>query len=101
MLNLSYTDKSEVMSIIFRPYAVRSNEYTSSYKNIPILVYDEYKEFIDFTTFRGVFRGVRRIGDNSTRRINADSVDIYELDIVTINSNRMNRMEYLKGLVAV
>lgn len=110
MQNLSYSDKFTIMSIIFAPYKVRGNEYTSKYKNIPIEVYNKYKEFIDYTAFVARFRGkvnykdiplrnggVYRQYDASVRKVNAKRVDIYEIPLYHVSNKRQNREEYLNG----
>jgi hypothetical protein len=106
---LSYSDKSQVMSILFAPYKVTGG-FTCTYKNVPIALYEKYKEFIDFTAFRGMFRGKRafktimtRSGhvykqyDAFTRKVNATRVDIYPLNDYKVRSNRIERETFLKA----
>ena len=108
-MSLSYSDKFEVMSILFKPYKVESG-YTSVYKNIPLDVYEKYKQFFDYTRFRVMFRGklnykelkllnggIYRQYDASVRKVNAKRVDVYQLTDNQIALNRALREEYLNN----
>lgn len=108
---MDYTDKSKIMEILFKDYTVRGNEYRCKYKNVPIELYEKYKQFIDFTAFYGVFRGKRNFSkglnrktgnmvkyyESSTRKVNAERVDIYPHYDSAVVHNRLERETFLKA----
>ena len=107
---MSYSDKQKMMEVLFKQYEVTG--YACTYKNVPIALYEEYKQFIDFTAYYGVFRGKRNFRyrqnrvtgklykdyDSSTRKCNAVRVDLYKNDEHGTMWNRVVRQAFLKGV---
>ena len=95
---LSYADKEVVMDALFAKYQTQGN-FRSKYKAVPITMYEQIKDFIDFTKYYVMFRGPRpNIGQNSTRKRDAHSFDVYQRDARTVREIRIEREAFQRGV---
>jgi hypothetical protein len=72
--------------------------FRSTYKAVPIALYEEMKQFIDFTKYYVCFRGPRFNGSYSTRKRDAHSFDVYERDARKVCEIRIERDAFQRGV---
>ena len=98
MKPFSYEEKEAVMKAVFANYKAPDG-FRSSYKSVPIDGYEIIKRFIDFTKYFVMFRGPRPSRyQNSTRKCDAHSFDVYERDARTVRLLRVEREAFQRGV---
>ena len=97
-MNLTYEQKEVVMQQMFANYKSPAG-FRSTYKAVPITSYEMIKQFIDFTKYYVMFRGPRPSRyQNSTRKRDAHSFDVYQRDARTVNNIRIEREAFYRGV---
>jgi hypothetical protein len=74
---MNYRLKENAMRQALENYPSPSN-FRSTYKAVPIALYEEIKQSIDFTKYYVCFRGPRFNGSYSTRKRDAKAFDVYQ-----------------------
>lgn len=98
MKQFSYEEKEAVMKAIFANH-ISPAGFRSSYKAVPIGNYEVIKQFIDFTKYFVMFRGPRPSRyQNSTRKRDAHSFDVYQRDARTVRLIRVEREAFQRGV---
>jgi hypothetical protein len=72
--------------------------FRSTYKAVPIALYEEVKRFIDFTKYYVCFRGPRFNGSYSTRKRDAKAFDVYQRSFRDMQLLRTEREAFLRGV---
>ena len=72
--------------------------FRSTYKAVPIALYEEMKRFIDFTKYYVCFRGPRFNGSYSTRKRNAYAFDVYQRSDRDTMIIRTEREAFFRGV---
>jgi hypothetical protein len=72
--------------------------FRSTYKAVPIALYEEVKRFIDFTKYYVCFRGPRTNRSYSTKKRHAHAFDVYERDARTVREIRIEREAFERGV---
>jgi hypothetical protein len=97
-MKLDYQQKEVVMQQLFANYKSPAG-FRSIYKAVPITSYENIKQFIDFTKYFVMFRGPRPSRyQNSTRKRDAHSFDVYQRDARTVREIRIEREAFLRGV---
>jgi len=94
---LGYVDKEVVMDALFSKYQTQGN-FRSKYKAVPITMYEQVKDFIDFTKYYVCFRGPRTSNSYSTLKCDAYAFDVYQRDARTVNRIRDEREAFHRGV---
>ena len=72
--------------------------FRSTYKAVPIALYEEMKRFIDFTKYYVCFRGPRFNGSYSTKKCNAYAFDVYQRSDRDTREIRIERDAFQRGV---
>jgi len=97
-MKLNYNEKEAVMQAIFGNHKSPAG-FRSTHKGVPIGNYEQIKQFIDFTKYFVMFRGPRpSVGQNSTRKRDAHSFDVYQRDARTVREIRIERDAFFRGV---
>jgi len=72
--------------------------FRSTYKAVPIALYEEVKRFIDFTKYYVCFRGPRFNRSYSTRKRDAKAFDVYQRSDRDTRDNRIERIAFQRGV---
>jgi hypothetical protein len=72
--------------------------FRSTYKAVPIALYEEMKRFIDFTKYYVCFRGPRFNGSYSTRKRDAYAFDVYKRSDRDTREIRIERDAFNRGV---
>ena len=96
-MKLDYRLKEMAMCQALESYPSSAN-FRSTYKAVPIALYEEVKRFIDFTKYYVCFRGPRTNGSYSTKKRHAHAFDVYERDARTVRELRIEREAFLRGV---
>ena len=96
-MKLDYRLKEIAMCQALESYP-SSADFRSTYKAVPIALYEEVKRFIDFTKYYVCFRGPRFNRSYSTRKRDAKAFDVYERDARTVREIRIERESFQRGV---
>ena len=97
-MNIDYDKKNRVMSLMLEQYTTPAG-FRSKFKAVPMRYYEEVKPFIDFTRYFVMFRGPRpNIGQNSTRKRDAHSFDVYDRAASVVKEIRIEREAFNRGV---
>ena len=97
-MNIDYDKKNRVMSLMLEQYTTPAG-FRSKFKAVPMRYYEEVKPFIDFTKYFVMFRGPRpNIGQNSPRKRDAHSFDVYDRDAKVVREIRIEREAFKRGV---
>lgn len=95
---MNYKQKELAMVGFLRDYIAPAG-FRSTIKGAPMSMYEEAKQYIDFTKYFVMFRGPRpNFGQCSTRKRDARAFDIYKRDDRTTNSIRAEREGFWNGV---
>ena len=96
---MDYIAKENLMNRLLQQYKTPSG-FRSSFKAVPIILYDEFKCTIDFTKYYVMFRGPRPQPGfkGSTRRRYAHSFDVYMRSARDTNLIRAEREAFWRGV---
>jgi hypothetical protein len=94
---MEYRLKEIAMRQALESYQAPAN-FRSTYKAVPIALYEEMKRFIDFTKYYVMFRGPRNRGASSTRKRDAKAFDVYQYSDRDIRENRVEREAFQRGV---
>jgi len=94
---LSYADKEVIMDALFAKYESKGG-FRSKYKAVPMTMYEQVKDFIDFTKYYVCFRGPRTSNAYSTLKRDAYAFDVYRRDPLHVNRIRIEREAFLRGV---
>ena len=72
--------------------------FRSTYKAVPIALYEEVKQFIDFTKYYVCFRGPRFNRSYSTRKRDAKAFDVYQRSDRDTREIRIERDAFNRGV---
>jgi hypothetical protein len=95
--NMNYRLKEITMCQVLENYQAPAN-FRSSYKAVPISLYEELKRFIDFTKYYVCFRGPRFNGSYSTRKRDAYAFDVYQRSDRDTREIRIERDAFNRGV---
>ena len=94
---MNYRLKEIAMHQAFESYP-SPDGFRSTYKAVPIALYEEMKRFIDFTKYYVCFRGPRFNGSYSTRKRDAYAFDVYQRSDRDTREIRIERDAFKRGV---
>jgi len=97
MNTMNFRLKEIAMCQALESYQAPAN-FRSSYKAVPIALYEEVKRFIDFTKYYVMFRGPRPHRGYSTRKRDAYAFDVYQRSDRDTREIRIEREAFNRGV---
>jgi hypothetical protein len=94
---MNYQYRENLMNRFLERYQSPTG-FRSTFKAVPIALYDEVKSTIDFTKYYVMFRGPRNRGDSSTRKRNAKAFDVYQRSARDTERLRIEREAFWRGV---
>lgn len=95
---MDYKTKENLMARLLERFKTPAG-YRSSYKGVPIALYEEFKCTIDFTKYYVVFRGPRpRKNQCSTLKRDAKAFDIYQRADYQVKRIRLESEAFKRGV---